>query len=228
MLVVRKSEPARRRRSQDSIGSRYKTKQHQTSHREKYFRSDCKFDIRCFVREEKIRSYSLALIIVFAMQSLADVAREEAERRKQIDEQGIEVKVIERNGVPSSKGNLTTSTSPRSVPLQNDTPSDSRKNRTSLKSYRSALQKSDRTIRQDEARLESLRARLQSEKWALPKAGRISRNSAAADNQAKLQREIEELQVKIERAKQERLEIYQAGKRDGYLPGELDGKGTIP
>jgi hypothetical protein len=181
-----------------------------------------------FVRKETFRSYSLGLIVIFAMQSLADVAREESERRKQIDQQGIEVKVIERNGPPSSKGNLTTSTSSRPVALQNETPSDSRKNRTSLKSYRSALQKLDRSIRQDETRLESLRARLHSEKWALPRVGRISRNSPAADNQAKLQREIEELQVKIERAKQERLEIYQAGKKDGYLPGELDGKGTIP
>jgi hypothetical protein len=180
------------------------------------------------VREEKNSSYSLVLIVVLAMQSLVDAARQEAERRKQIDQQGIEVKVIERNGPLPSKGNLTTSTSPRLVPLQNETPSDSRKNRTSLKSYRSALQKLDRAIRQDETRLESLRARLQSEKWAIPKVGRISRNSPAADNQAKLQIQIEELQAKLELARQERAEIYQAGKRDGYLPGELDGKGTIP
>jgi hypothetical protein len=181
-----------------------------------------------FMRERIFRSYSLALMVVFWMQSLADVAREEAERRKQIDQQGLEVKVIERNGSLSSKGNLTTSTSPRPVSPQNETSSDSRKNRSSLKSYRSALQKLDRAIRQDETQLELLRTRLRSEKWALPKVGRISRNSPAADNQAKLQNQIEALQVKLEQARQQRMEIYQAGKKDGYLPGELDGKGTIP
>lgn len=181
-----------------------------------------------FVRERKFKSYSLALVVVFTLQSLADVAREEAERRKRIDQQGIEVKVIEINGSLYLKGNVTTSTSPRPVSLQNETSSDSRRSRTSLKSYHSALQKLDRAIHQDETRIESLRARLQSEKWALPKVGRISRNSTAADNQAKLQSQIEELQIKLEQERQERTEIYQAGKKDGYLPGELDGKGTIP
>jgi hypothetical protein len=180
------------------------------------------------VREEKLRSCSLVLIAIFVMQSLVDVALEEAERRKQIDQQGIEVKVIERTGSVPSKGNLTTSTSPPSVPLKNEASPDSRKNRASLKSYRSSLQKLDREIRQDETRIESLRARLQSEKWALPKVGRLSRSSPSADNLAKLQSQIEELQDKIERARQERLEIYQEGKKDGYLPGELDGKGTNP
>jgi hypothetical protein len=181
-----------------------------------------------FMRERIFRSYSLALMVVFWMQSLADVAREEAERRKQIDQQGIEVKVFESNNSLASKGNQTTSTSPRPVSLQNETSSDSRKNRATLKSYRSALQKLDRAIRQDETQLELLRTRLRSEKWALPKVGRISRNSPAADNQAKLQSQIEALQIKLEQARQERMEIYQAGKKDGYLPGELDGKGTIP
>ena len=180
------------------------------------------------MREKIFKSYSLALIVVVVMQSLADVAREEAERRKRIDQQGIEVKVIEIKGSLYLKGNVTTSTSPRPVSLQNEASPDSRKSRTSLKSYHSALQKLDRAIRQDETRLESLRTRLQSEKLALPKVGRISRNSPAADNQAKLQSQIEELQIKLEQERQERTEIYQAGKKVGYLPGELDGKGTIP
>jgi hypothetical protein len=161
------------------------------------------------------------------MQSLADVARKEAERRNQIDQQGIEVKVIESS--VASEDSPTTSTSPRTAPPQHDSPSGSRSDRGSLKSYRSAIQKLDRQIRQDEMRLESLRAKLQSEKWALPKVGRISRSSSpAADNEAKLQNQIQELQIKLEQARRERLEVYREGKKDGYLPGELDGKGTIP
>jgi hypothetical protein len=181
------------------------------------------------VQETKTHSYSLILISVLLLQSLADVARKEAERRKQIDEQGIEVKVIQRNGPPASEGNMVRAKSPRSAPLQNETSSGARGERRSSKSYRSAIQKLDGEIRQDEMLLESLRTRMQSEKWALPKVGRISKNSStSADNQAKLQNQIEELQIKLDRARRERLETYQDGKKSGYLPGELDGKGIIP
>ena len=162
------------------------------------------------------------------MQSLADIARREAERRKQIDQQGIEVKVIERSGSFPSKGNLTTETPAHPLPSRNESSSDFQEKHAPLKSYRSAIQKLDREIQQGETKIESLRARLQSEKWALPKIGRLSRSRQSAEDQTKLQRQIEELQVKIERAKQERLEIYQAGKKDGYLPGELEGKGAFP
>jgi hypothetical protein len=179
------------------------------------------------MRNEKFRSCCLAVVIAFGMQSLADVARKEAERRKQVDQQGVEVKVIEGNGV-SPKGNLTVSTSPKFTPQMEEGRSNPTKNRASIQHYRSALQKLDQAIRQDEMRLESLRARQQSEKWALPKIGRLSRSNTSAGNQAKLQEQIEELQAKIKKDREERDEMYQSGKKDGFLPGELDGKGIIP
>jgi len=36
-----------------------------------------------------------------------------------------------------------------------------------------------------------------------------------------------ELEAKLKRLKQERLEAYETGRKAGYLPGELDGKGII-
>jgi hypothetical protein len=181
------------------------------------------------MRNEKFKSCCLAAIFVFGMQSLADVAQKEAERRKQVEAQGVEVKVIEGNGVPiSSNGNLTVSTSPKFTPQIEKAPSNSQKSRASIQRYRSALQKLDQAIRQDEMRLESLRGRLQSEKWALPKIGRLSRSNTSPGNQARLQEQIDELQAKIKRAREERDEIYRSGKKDGFLPGELDGKGIIP
>jgi predicted RNase H-like nuclease (RuvC/YqgF family) len=179
------------------------------------------------MRNEKFRSCCLAAMIVFGMQSLADVAQKEAERRKQVDAQGVEVKVIEGNGV-SPNGNLTVSTSPKFTPQIEEAPSNSQKGRASIQHYRSALQKLDKAIQQDETRLETLRSRLQSEKWALPKIGRLSRNSPSVDKQTKLQEQIEELQAKIKQAREERNKIYRSGKKDGFLPGELDGKGIIP
>jgi len=43
-----------------------------------------------------------------------------------------------------------------------------------------------------------------------------------------MQDQILELQSKLKRLRQERLDIYEAGKKAGFLPGELDGKGIIP
>jgi hypothetical protein len=182
-----------------------------------------------FMRNEKFRSCCLAALIMLGMQSLADVAQKEAERRKQVEQQGLQVKTIEGNGEPiAPTGNLTVSTSLKSTPQKEAEPTHPQKNRASIRYYRSALQKLDQAIRKDEMRLESLRGRLQSEKWALPKIGRLSRSDASTGNQDKLQEQIEELQAKIQLAREERDEIYRSGKKDGFLPGELDGKGIIP
>jgi hypothetical protein len=171
------------------------------------------------MRNEKLRLCSVSIILLLGMQSLADVAQKEAERRRQLEQQGVESKVIER------KGTAIESTAPES-PTRNDEEKPS-KSRT-LRSYRSALQKLDRAIRQNEIKLETLRAKLQSEKWPLPKIGRMSGSSSSPDKLAKLQEQISALQVKIQQDQNERSDIYQSGKKDGFLPGELDGKGIIP
>ena len=48
------------------------------------------------------------------------------------------------------------------------------------------------------------------------------------NSQSKLQAEIEELQIKLKRLQEERFEVYESGKKAGFLPGELEGKGIIP
>ncbi len=170
----------------------------------------------------------MAAFLLLCMQSLADIAREEAERRKQLEQQGIEGKVVEANGVdPARDGNITISKAP-SASAQRSQRSDSEKDRTSVRGYRAALQKLDRTIRQDESRLEKLRTRLHDERWAPPKVGRVSRRSGATDSQDRLKREIDELQAKVNQMRLERAEVYDKGRKAGFLPGELDGKGIIP
>jgi uncharacterized protein (UPF0335 family) len=43
-----------------------------------------------------------------------------------------------------------------------------------------------------------------------------------------LREEIEDLELKLKRLQQERSEVYAEGKKAGFLPGELSGKGIIP
>ena len=59
----------------------------------------------------------------------------------------------------------------------------------------------------------------------IPKTGRISSRSDTEKTQSKLKQEIEELQRKLEQLQQERAELYDRGKKSGFLPGELTGKG---
>jgi predicted RNase H-like nuclease (RuvC/YqgF family) len=157
------------------------------------------------------------------MQSLADVAEKEAERRSQIENQGVQEKVIMGDGESlAPNGNLTVST-PSGAKFQNaEAPAKDQKKMTSIRSYRAALQKLDRAIRDNEMRMDSLRARMQAEKK------RISKNSLPSSAQSRLQEQIDQLQTKVEQARKDRAGIYQSGRKDGYLPGELDGKGIVP
>jgi len=179
------------------------------------------------------------LIVLFAlllnnctaasMQSLADVARQEAERRKLLEQQGIEAKVIKGNAEHlASDGNVTVSSPDYGAPERALSQSISQKNHNSVHSYRNELQKLDRTIRQDEERLQLLQARLQADRWAIPKVGRVSRRKSNTDEQSRTQTKIDELQRKLKRLRQERAEVYEAGKKAGFQPGELENKGIIP
>jgi hypothetical protein len=162
---------------------------------------------------------------ILCLQSLADIARQEAERRRQLDRQGIEAKSITMESAASaSPGNVTLSSMPPSSTKQkNTTSADARENR-SVRGFSSALRKLDNAIRQTEGRLQTKRTSAQSQSGALLKGKNDSRGKSAS----RLQEEIRELEMKLEQLKQERLETYQAGKKAGFLPGELDGKGIIP
>jgi chromosome segregation ATPase len=174
-----------------------------------------------------LNTYWLIPFVLFCLQSLADVARQEAERRKSLDQQGIEAKVI--NAVPqSSGGNLAVSSGASPSPQRASKESVSGKGKTSIEGIRTALQKLDRSIQQTQERLESRRTRLQSERWTISKAKRVSGRGDAETNQNQLKEEIEELKQKLVRLQQERAEIYDRGKKAGFLPGELTGKGIIP
>jgi predicted RNase H-like nuclease (RuvC/YqgF family) len=171
----------------------------------------------------------MAIYIAMGLQSLADIARQEAERRKLLDEQGIEGKVIAGNPASSSsRGNLTLSTPSPVKSKKKFTENTSSKNQSSLRTFRNALQKLDKAIRQGEKRLESRRARLQAERWAPIKAGKITGRGTNEDIQSRLREEIEDLQGKLKELRQERADIYDEGKKAGFLPGELDGKGLMP
>lgn len=166
---------------------------------------------------------------VIGMQSLADVAREEAERRRLLEQQGIEGKVIDGDAKRlAPDGNLSISTAPESAPKNLPKQSVSRKSEPSLRVFRAKLEALDRAIQKGEERAQFLQARLNAERWAPPKVGRISRRVNTADLQSRLQQQLEELQIKLKHLRQERAETYDAGKKAGFLPGELEGKGIVP
>ena len=167
--------------------------------------------------------------LLLSMQNLSDIARQESERRKMLEQQGIEGKVIEPEAVQSSqKGSLTVSTSPPSK-TPREKPESASKGQASLRSFKSTLQKLDRAIRQNEERLESRRARLHSARSEiLLRSGRTSSSGRESNAASRLQEQIEDLEMKLKQLREERFETYQAGKRAGFMPGELDGKGIIP
>jgi hypothetical protein len=171
----------------------------------------------------------LALLFIFDVQSLVDIAREEAERRRLLEEQGIEAKVIGANAVnPEPDENMSIPARRPDRREDSSVRSDSSKGRSSVLKYRTALQKLDREIQQTEERIKSKQARLESDRWKLPKIGRISGRSRTKDSSSQLKAEIEELRTKLKRLQKERFEVYESGKKAGFLPGELDGKYYVP
>ncbi len=181
------------------------------------------------MRNVTLRSCCVILLLTFNIQSLVDVAQEEAKRRKRLDEQGIETKVIDINAPGSDgNGNVTTSTEYSGEPKNTPNHSESRKGQGSVQSYRTTLQKLDRAIQQNELRLVSKRASLKAEKKENAKSGKESTRARAKDRQFQLQSDIEELQLKLKQLRDERLEVYEAGRKAGFMPGELDGKGIVP
>ncbi len=162
-------------------------------------------------------------------QSLADVARKENERRTRLEEQGIEGKIIEGNGENlAPNGNLTVFTLGSPAPKNTPVASDSRKDGPSIRALRSKLRKLDREIKQGKERIELLRTRLHAARWALPKVGKVKGSNQNLELQKRIKEQMEELDMKLEYLREERREIYEEGKKAGYLPGELEGKGIIP
>lgn len=163
-----------------------------------------------------------------AEQSLAEAARKEAERRKALEQQGIEGRVISMDAARATAGSERSG-----AVLLPDRPSESgterlRKSQPSLRILRSNLRKLDLEIQHGVERLALLRARMESERWQLPRVGRNSRASGSNSARERLGFQIKELETKLNHLRRERFQTYDSGRKAGFLPGELDGKGVVP
>src|SRR5436309_12650461 len=161
-------------------------------------------------------------------QSLGDAARKEAERRKGLEQQGVSGKVIQ-DADPASAGaggNLGVF----SPALEQRRRPAIRVNgeRGSPAFFRARIQKLDRDMRQTEDRLADLRERIAKERWSAPKVGGRNRSRRSGTSAERLQGQVRGLERKLNYLRQERSDAYSAGRRAGFLPGELDGKGIIP
>ncbi len=161
-------------------------------------------------------------------QSLAEAARKEAERRKQPELQGVEEKVISNDNVRNARGgSLTVSSSTQRPQVRSPEPSRGKGGK-SLQAYSNSIKKLDREIRQGEERLTELRSRLQAERWAIVKTGRSSSRTSGNAKQERTAAEIQVLETRLKRLREERQATYDAGRKAGFQPGELEGRGLVP
>src|SRR5437867_2624186 len=161
-------------------------------------------------------------------QSLGEAARKEAERRKSIEQQGVSARVIQDADLTriGAKGNLGIfSPVPGDKPRP---PASLKAERGSPAPFRNKIQKLEREIRQTEEKLAEMRARVARERWAPPRVGRLSRNGRSRVSEERLRSQIQRLETRLNYLRQDRSETYSAGRRAGFLPGELDGKGILP
>ncbi len=157
-------------------------------------------------------------------QSLAEAARREADRRRQLEEQKVEGKVIEANSPGQlSRGGLATFSG---VPTQSRASGTARepKARTSLNAYRTALRKLDREILEVGERRSLLLRRAEAEKWTLPKPGSRGGTSSGQSLRDKLRKQADDLEVRLKSLERRRMETREEARKAGYLPGEIDGK----
>ncbi len=182
------------------------------------------------MRNLKFGACCILLLFTLDPQSLVDFARQEAERRRQLELQGVQGKVIDGNGrhLTPDSGNLSTSTGPNAEQGAPSGRPETAKDQASLRRFQTALQKLDREIQRTDSRLASVQSRIQAEKWENLKTGRSSGRSRTKDSPTRLQTEMENLQAKLKELRDERFDVFEAGKKMGFLPGELDGKGLMP
>lgn len=179
------------------------------------------------MRNANVPSCCLTAFLFLGMQSLSEVAQKEEARRRLLEQQGIEGKVIEGEAAQwapqASVSQWDVPASPRA-----SSPAAETALPVSDRQYRQALQNLDKAIRQQEKLLETRRTRLEKLRRAPPGFGRSAARNAAAERVAQLQAAIEDAQEKIEELRRERAEKYEEGRKAGLLPGELDGKGVVP
>lgn len=173
-------------------------------------------------------------LLLLSTQSLADLAREEAERRNAIDQQGIRTRIVttvEATREPvDAEGEPALHPPPRSRTVPRD---EAPTHRRSLNAIKRLLRRLDQSIRKSERELALCRTRLQEGRWELPKVGKASKTGSRQGDaqqraQERLRQRIEEIETELRRLREERRDAYEEGRRAGFHPGELDGKGVVP
>jgi hypothetical protein len=164
----------------------------------------------------------------FGLQSLAEAARKEAERRQGLDQQNIKVKRIETCDLAQlvSGGTISLS-SPRSDAALPLAAAAKPPPRPTLRSFQTRLQKLDRDILQAEDRLKQLRARAEAERWSPAKPAKGSMGFVQSSSSMQLASQIQELEAKLVRLHMDRSNTFQDGRKAGFLPGELENRGVI-
>ena len=163
----------------------------------------------------------------FDLQSLAEAARKEAERRQGLSRQDLKVKRFETCDLAQlAPGGTISLSSPRSdaaLPLAAAKPPP----RPSLFSFQSRLQKLDRDILQAEDNLKQLQARAESERWSPARAAKGSGGFVLSSSAGQLASQIQELEAKLVRLRLDRSNTFLDGRKAGFLPGELENRGII-
>jgi hypothetical protein len=164
----------------------------------------------------------------FDLQSLAEAARKEAERRQGLDQQNLKVKRFEScdlaQRVPGGTISLSSPGSVAALPL---TPAAKTVPRPSLRSFQDRLRKLDRDILQAEGRLKQLRARAEAERWSPTRPAKKSAGFVLSSSARQLASQIQELEAKLVRLRLDRSNAFLDGRKAGFLPGELENRGII-
>lgn len=159
-------------------------------------------------------------------QSLGELSRLEAERRRGLQERGVQGRVLGEEDLARSATGANVSTfspAPSIGTIRSDAPHRSG----SPAAYRRKLQKLDRDILLTGRKVRDLRAKLARQRWALPDSGRRTRSGSGAAEEG-LRDQIRDLTRRLELLHSDRRQVYDEGRRAGFLPGELDGRGYFP
>jgi len=180
-----------------------------------------KFVAKCFAAI--LWTIYVAMPISLPAQSLAEAARKENERRRSLEERGISGRVIEQHDTKQLglNGSLSVFAPVQATPRAEKPAAIERG---APNSFRKALQDLDREIRQAEDRLALLKEKITTERRAPPVLTRSSRSNSRALSTDRLQDDVREWELKLKRLRQDRFDTYNAGRKAGFLPGELDGK----
>lgn len=168
------------------------------------------FDMKFFVAFVVFFWLCLPRPISLQAQSLAEAAHKESERRRSLEERGISGRVIEQHDTTQRRLN-------GNVSVFAPVPATRRAERPAPNTFRKALQVLDREIQQGEDRLALLKEKIQTARRAAHVPTRSSRSGS-------LQADLRECELKLKRLRQDRLDTYNAGRKAGFLPGELEGK----